>query len=149
MLGYHPPGPDPPGPDPLLGSRHPLGKQTPGYGQRAAGTHPTGMHSCLDKISSFSFANFKSFNVGGINPGCCWFCVKYTDLKWVNSKLKCVLWFKLKCACFTSKENIFKINTLKGSILRGIFEKGILEEIFSMIIFAKHMKILKLKKFCF
>ena len=22
-------------------------KQTPAYGQRAAGTHPTGMHSCL------------------------------------------------------------------------------------------------------
>ena len=31
----HPPGPDPPG------------KQTQAYGQRAAGTHPTGMHSCL------------------------------------------------------------------------------------------------------
>ena len=28
-------------------SRHPPGKQTPAYGQRAAGTHPTGMHSCL------------------------------------------------------------------------------------------------------
>ena len=24
----------------------PPGKQTPAYGQRAAGTHPTGMHSC-------------------------------------------------------------------------------------------------------
>ena len=39
--------------DPLLGSRHPPGlstppkKQTPAYGQRAAGTHPTGMHSCF------------------------------------------------------------------------------------------------------
>ena len=32
----HPPGPDPP-----------PGKQTPAYGQRATGTHPTGMHSCL------------------------------------------------------------------------------------------------------
>ena len=31
----------PPGPD-----RHPPGKQTPAYGLRAAGTHPTGMHSC-------------------------------------------------------------------------------------------------------
>ena len=41
MLGYHPPGADtPPGPDPP-------GKQTPAYGLRAAGTHPTGMHSCL------------------------------------------------------------------------------------------------------
>ena len=28
-------------------SRHPPGKQTAAYGQRAAGTHPTGMHSCL------------------------------------------------------------------------------------------------------
>ena len=49
MLGYHPPG-----------SRHPPKqthtpqeqtppprKQTPAYGLRAAGTHPTGMHSCL------------------------------------------------------------------------------------------------------
>ena len=25
----------------------PPGKQTPAYGQRAAGTHPTGMHSCI------------------------------------------------------------------------------------------------------
>ena len=32
----HPPGADPP-----------PGKQTPAYGLRAAGTHPTGMHSCL------------------------------------------------------------------------------------------------------
>ena len=29
-------------------SRHPPGKQTPAYGQWAAGTHPTGMHSCLE-----------------------------------------------------------------------------------------------------
>ena len=55
----HPPGPDPPGPDtpPLEadtpGTRHPPWeadplprKQTPAYGQRAAGTHPTEMHSC-------------------------------------------------------------------------------------------------------
>ena len=38
------------------GSRHPPEadtppwKQTPGYGQWAAGTHPTGMHSCFVKI---------------------------------------------------------------------------------------------------
>ena len=44
----------PPRPDPRdqtsPGSRPPTplpGKQTPGYAQRAAGTHPTGMHSCL------------------------------------------------------------------------------------------------------
>ena len=71
-----PPGPDtPPGPttpDQIPPSRHPPGsrhspdqipppgtrtppppppavKQTPAYGQRAAGTHPTGMHSCTIK----------------------------------------------------------------------------------------------------
>ena len=57
MLGYQPPpwtrqiSPDqadpprtrPPGP----GTPHPPGKQTPAYGLRAAGTHPTGMHSCF------------------------------------------------------------------------------------------------------
>ena len=44
MLGYTPP-PDQTPP----GSRHPPppGKQTPAYGQRAAGSHPTGMHSCF------------------------------------------------------------------------------------------------------
>ena len=43
-----PPRPDtpPPGRDPTW-TRPPPGKQTPGYGQRAAGTHPTGMHSCI------------------------------------------------------------------------------------------------------
>ena len=34
--GRHPPG----------WGRHPPGKQTPAYGLRAAGTQPTGMHSC-------------------------------------------------------------------------------------------------------
>ena len=29
---------------------HPRRKQTPAYGLRAAGTHPTGMHSCLTII---------------------------------------------------------------------------------------------------
>ena len=65
----HPPGADPPGADPPPGSRHPWSRHPPGadtppeqtppldqtppprkhipaYGQRAAGTHPTGMHSC-------------------------------------------------------------------------------------------------------
>ena len=41
--GRHPPGTrHPPGP-----GRPPPRKQTPAYGLRAAGTHPTGMHSCL------------------------------------------------------------------------------------------------------
>ena len=40
----HPlPGEQTPPPDHV----HPPGKQTAAYGQRAAGTHPTGMHSCL------------------------------------------------------------------------------------------------------
>ena len=40
-----PPGADtPPRPDPP--EQTPPGKQTPAYGLRAAGTHPTGMHSC-------------------------------------------------------------------------------------------------------
>ena len=52
-----PPGADPPGSRPPRtrdppGSRHPPGKQTSAYGQRAAGTHPTGMHSCVLRISS-------------------------------------------------------------------------------------------------
>ena len=70
MLGYTPPGQTPPGSrhppgvDPPLeqsppradtlppGSRPPHpGKQTAAYGQRAAGTHPTGMHSCSHMIS--------------------------------------------------------------------------------------------------
>ena len=29
----------------------PPGKQTPAYGLRAAGTHPTGMHSCFSKLA--------------------------------------------------------------------------------------------------
>ena len=48
MLGYQPPRSRPPS-----WSRHTPpspGKQTPAYGQRAAGTHPTGMHSCHSLI---------------------------------------------------------------------------------------------------
>ena len=34
----------------------PPGKQTPAYGQRAAGTHPTGMHSCYnDNFTDYLF----------------------------------------------------------------------------------------------
>ena len=41
LQSRHPPGPGtPPEQTP------PPGKQTAAYGQRAAGTHPTGMHSC-------------------------------------------------------------------------------------------------------
>ena len=47
MLGYTlPPEQIPPGAD-----TPPPGKQIPAYGLRAAGTHPTGMHSC--SIGSF------------------------------------------------------------------------------------------------
>ena len=82
----HPPGVDPHSPQSRHppGSRHPLGlstpprtkytpvglstapgtkytpgKQTPAYGQRAAGTHPTGMHSCF--ISVLKLGNYFSF----------------------------------------------------------------------------------------
>ena len=47
---------------PLDQADPPPGKQTPAYGLRAAGTHPTLMHSCL-VISCFAhgFRNWKSF----------------------------------------------------------------------------------------
>ena len=54
--GIHPPGTRPPGsgrppgdqtPHPPEPGRPPPGKQTAAYGQRAAGTDPTGMHSCF------------------------------------------------------------------------------------------------------
>ena len=35
--------------------------QTLEYGQRSAGTHPTGMHSCLELSSSFSIKNKNPF----------------------------------------------------------------------------------------
>ena len=41
----HPPGSRHP-----LRSRHPPEQTPPAYGQRAAGTHPTGMHSCIVMI---------------------------------------------------------------------------------------------------
>ena len=42
----HPPRPHPP----PFRSTPPPRKQTPAYGLRAAGTHPTGMHSCVIKV---------------------------------------------------------------------------------------------------
>ena len=44
-----PPGADTPGTD-TPGTDTPPHKETPAYGQRTAGTHPTGMHSCLFKF---------------------------------------------------------------------------------------------------
>ena len=43
----HPPRADPPGAD-----TPPPQEQTAAYGQRAAGTHPTGMHSCFQVKTS-------------------------------------------------------------------------------------------------
>ena len=93
MLGYHPleqtpPGPDlpptpradtpldppPPGADtpwtrhppeqtPPPGTRPNPRNQTPPYGLRAAGTHPTGMHSCISTRLSNLFENSNQ-NVG-------------------------------------------------------------------------------------
>ena len=53
---HHPPLQAPPPPP---GSRHtpPPRKQTSAYGQRAAGTHPTGMHSCSTEFCSTKPAN--------------------------------------------------------------------------------------------
>ena len=59
--GIHPPEAD----TPLPGSTPPLeqtpreqtpspGRQTPAYGLRAAGTHPTGMHSCSQQVDFHS-----------------------------------------------------------------------------------------------
>ena len=74
---YHPPGADtPPGPDPpgadtppdqtpqgaathSPGPDPPPGKQTAAYGQRAAGTHPTGMHSCFSRY----FRNYTLWSI--------------------------------------------------------------------------------------
>ena len=70
MLGYHhPPGADPPSrhpPEQTTRSRSPReqtppGEQTPAYGQRAAGTHPTGMHSCLWFFSTLTMEVFGLF----------------------------------------------------------------------------------------
>ena len=65
---------DPPGPGRTPGTRQtppgpgrPPRKQTPAYGLRAAGTHPTGMHSCqysaliaCVSINSLSFSGYSS-----------------------------------------------------------------------------------------
>ena len=48
----HPPEQTPPGADTPL-EQTPPGKQTAAYGQWAAGTHPTGIHSCLGEIFLF------------------------------------------------------------------------------------------------
>ena len=58
----HPPRADTPPP----GSRHhphPPGKQTPGYGQRAAGTHPTGMHFFLVLREMFSVSRWENVSI--------------------------------------------------------------------------------------
>ena len=47
MLEYHPPDQTPPEKTRPPRDQTPPGKQTPAYGLRAAGTHPTGMHSCF------------------------------------------------------------------------------------------------------
>ena len=46
-----------PPPPTSLDQTDPPGKQTPAYGLRAAGTHPTGMHSCFLLYIAFSNKN--------------------------------------------------------------------------------------------
>ena len=57
-LGRHPVG-GPPGRHPQADTptpgRHPPAQCRLGYGQQAGGTHPTGMHSCLDQCSMSLF----------------------------------------------------------------------------------------------
>ena len=60
--GRHPPGPGR-HPRPPQDQAGPPGKQTPAYGLRAAGTHPTGMHSCYYLL----FRAFKSILAWKIN----------------------------------------------------------------------------------
>ena len=46
-------GPDPPGPGSPPDQAPPPGKRTPAYGLQAAGTHPTGMHSCYNFLVTY------------------------------------------------------------------------------------------------
>ena len=58
----HPPRSRPPGADTPPRSRHhhppPPGEQTPAYSQRAAGTHPTGMHSFYKIICNHIYHSY-------------------------------------------------------------------------------------------
>ena len=71
-----PPGTKPPREQTPPWSRHlpgadPPPKQTPGYGQPAAGTHPTGMHSCsiLSFIPKLTMQSWRVHNER-LNGGC-------------------------------------------------------------------------------
>ena len=80
MLGYHPPRPDTTPPPP--------GKQTPAYGLRAAGTHPTGMHSYLQYYAPFStFLCLRCFIVSkyiGLETS--------AHIKVIINCTRCILW---------------------------------------------------------
>ena len=69
----HPPGPGRPPWDqadtPLGPDRPPPREQTPAYGLRAAGTHPTGKHSCLR--FTFNKVDYKSEEVSGLKVLSC------------------------------------------------------------------------------
>ena len=62
-------GPPPPGADTALGAEAPPGAdtpprmQTPTYGLRVAGTHPTGMHSCFHMLLPLQGNNFSFLTV--------------------------------------------------------------------------------------
>ena len=74
MLGYHPPrSRHPPGPDTPPPGADPTGKQTPAYGLRAAGTHPTGMHSCFNcrSVTVTHCSLIKASFSQGHNPTLC------------------------------------------------------------------------------
>ena len=66
----------------------PPGKQTPAYGLRAAGTHPTGMHSC----QNYFFHRFKITSVARVTP-----CV--TDLQSTSSHVTRTIYISKKIPC--------------------------------------------------
>ena len=91
---HPPPGTSPPR------SRHsppppPPGKQTPAYGQWAAGTHPTGMHSCLKKFSknSLEFRKLCLTQCGtwsGTNCVLRLECKSHENVASVSHRLQCI-----------------------------------------------------------
>ena len=91
-----PPGPGPPAP---------REQQTPEYGQRSAGTHPTGMHSCF----IMSFDQWET-NFGNIKFG-------------ISYVLYCIEWI-ISCGNSTSTTNIIK--PLDNFCLFGCLEDHLL-----------------------
>ena len=67
---------------------HPSGKQTPTYGQWAAGTHPTGMHSCF-------FLSFRTYQI------------HHAKFKFTIISLTCVLMVTMNDNQFVNAVNVW------------------------------------------